>query len=70
MSLLPSRKFWTTWLRLSTLCCYLSGFGYYLQTALATLVTPLVAITLLGFLPEQISSTTTSGSLPAPPSCW
>ncbi|HXZ98799.1 MAG TPA: glycosyltransferase family 2 protein [Candidatus Binatia bacterium] len=54
MSLLGSRKFWTARLRLSARCCYLSGFGYYMQTAAASIVTPLVAIFLLALLPDQI----------------
>lgn len=54
MSLLGSRKFWSARLGLSTLCCYLSGFCYYLQTAAAIFVVPLVPILLLAFLPDQI----------------
>ena len=40
MSLLASRKFWTTKMRLRTRFCYLSGFCYYLHTALFTFVAP------------------------------
>ena len=54
MSLLSSRKFWSARLRFTTLCCYLSGFGYYLQTAAATFVVPAVPIVLLAFVPNQI----------------
>jgi cellulose synthase (UDP-forming) len=54
MSLLGSRKFWTARLRPSTLFCYLSGFCYYLHTAIATFVVPLIPILLLAFLPGQV----------------
>jgi cellulose synthase (UDP-forming) len=54
MSLLGSRKFWAARLRPSTLCCYLSGFCYYLHTAMATFVVPIIPILLLAFLPAQV----------------
>ena len=40
MSLLTSRKFWDARMRLRTRFCYLSGFCYYVHTAIFTLVTP------------------------------
>jgi cellulose synthase (UDP-forming) len=55
MSLLGSPKFWSPRLKLSTLCCYLSGFFYYIQTAIATFAVPLIPIVLLAFLPEFIT---------------
>jgi len=54
MSLLGSRKFWGARLRPGTLCCYLSGFSYYIHTALATFVGPLIPIALLWLLPHQV----------------
>ena len=54
MSLLGSRKFWTTPMRLRTRLCYLSGFTYYVHTALFTFVAPAFALVLLLFLPELI----------------
>lgn len=54
MSLLASRKFWTTKMRLRTRFCYLSGFCYYVHTALFTLLTPAIPLTMLIFMPERI----------------
>lgn len=54
MSLLGSRKFWTTKMRLRTRLCYLSGFCYYMHTAIFTLVTPAIPLTLLIFMPDRV----------------
>ncbi len=54
MSLLGSKKFWDTKLRLTTRLCYISGFFYYLHTALFTFVAPLVPIVLLVAMPEKL----------------
>ncbi|MGN9759578.1 glycosyltransferase family 2 protein [Streptomyces sp. SD31] len=54
MSLLGSRKFWDAKLRLTTRLCYVSGFFYYVHTALFTLVAPLIPITLLLAMPETV----------------
>jgi cellulose synthase (UDP-forming) len=54
MSLLGSSKFWRSRMRLGTRFCYLSGFGYYIQTALATFVLPVIPIVLLTLLPGQV----------------
>jgi cellulose synthase (UDP-forming) len=54
MSLMGSRKFWTTKMRPGTRCCYLSGFCYYLHTALMTFVLPVVPIMMLAFLPGEV----------------
>jgi cellulose synthase (UDP-forming) len=54
MSLLGSRKFWTAKMRLRTRCCYLSGFCYYVHTALFTFITPAIPLTLLIFMPEHV----------------
>ncbi|WP_067252549.1 glycosyltransferase family 2 protein [Streptomyces sp. DSM 15324] len=54
MSLLGSKKFWSTRLRLTTRLCYFSGFLYYLHTALFTVVAPLLPIVLLVATPERL----------------
>ncbi|MFF0162454.1 glycosyltransferase family 2 protein [Streptomyces sp. NPDC005263] len=54
MSLLGSKKFWSTKLRLTTRLCYFSGFFYYLHTALFTFVAPLLPIVLLVAMPEKL----------------
>jgi cellulose synthase (UDP-forming) len=54
MSLLGSRKFWDAPMGWRTRCCYLSGFCYYVHTALFTFVAPLIPLTMLVFLPEKV----------------
>ena len=54
MSLVSSRKFWSARLKFSTLCCYVSGFCYYIETAVATFAVPLIPIVLLTFLPQYV----------------
>ena len=54
MSLLGSSKFWRTKLGLSRRLCYLSGFCYYLHTAVFTFVTPLIPIVLIVGIPGQV----------------
>lgn len=54
MSLMSSGKFWQTKLRPSTRLCYISGFCYYLHTAIFTFVAPLIPIILLLALPGQV----------------
>jgi len=54
MSLFASRKFWTTRMRMRTRCCYLSGFCYYVHTALFTFITPAIPLTLLIFMPKHV----------------
>lgn len=54
MSLLGSRKFWSARLGPAQLCCYLSGFCYYIHTAAATFFVPLIPVLLLAFLPGQV----------------
>ena len=41
-------------MRLRTRFCYLSGFCYYVHTAIFTLVTPAIPLTLLIFMPERV----------------
>ena len=54
MSLLGSGKFWTAKIRPSTRLCYLSGFCYYVHTALFTFIGPLIPIVLIVALPDQV----------------
>jgi cellulose synthase (UDP-forming) len=54
MSLLGSRKFWKTKLRLRARLSYISGFCYYLHTALFTFVAPLVPLTMLVVFPHNV----------------
>jgi cellulose synthase (UDP-forming) len=54
MSLLGSGKFWKTKLKLRSRICYLSGFFYYIHTALFTFVGPLIPVTLLLTMPEAL----------------
>jgi cellulose synthase/poly-beta-1,6-N-acetylglucosamine synthase-like glycosyltransferase len=54
MSLLGSRKFWTTKMRWRTRLCYLSGFCYYVHTAVFTFATPIIPLTMLIFMPGRV----------------
>jgi len=54
MSLLGSRTFWKSKLRRSTRLCYISGFCYYVHTAVFTFITPLIPIVLIVTLPNQV----------------
>jgi len=54
MDLLKHPKFWRTKLSLRTRCCYFSGFCYYVHTALFTIITPLIPLTMLLFLPNHV----------------
>lgn len=37
-----------------TRCCYLSGFCYYIHTAVFTFVGPMIPLVLLGFFPDEV----------------
>ncbi|MEZ3177428.1 glycosyltransferase [Streptomyces pimonensis] len=54
MSLLGSGKFWRTRIRLSSRLCYISGFLYYIHTALFTFAAPVIPIVLLLAMPEKL----------------
>jgi cellulose synthase/poly-beta-1,6-N-acetylglucosamine synthase-like glycosyltransferase len=54
MSLLGSRKFWTTKMRWRTRFCYLSGFCYYLHTAAFIFAAPVIPLAMLLLLPERV----------------
>jgi cellulose synthase/poly-beta-1,6-N-acetylglucosamine synthase-like glycosyltransferase len=51
MSLLGNKKFWKTKLSLRTRMCYLSGFLYYINTAMFAFIIPLLSIGLLALDP-------------------
>lgn len=53
MSLFTSKKFWQTKLSLSSRMCYFSGFLYYINTGIFSVVTPLIPLSLLLLFPEQ-----------------
>jgi cellulose synthase (UDP-forming) len=55
MSLLTSAKFWRTELPLMTRLCFLSGFMYYIHTAIYAVMMPVVPLVMLYALPEQIA---------------
>jgi cellulose synthase (UDP-forming) len=54
MDLLRHPKFWAHKLKLRTRCCYFSGFCYYLHTAVFTIITPLIPLTMLLLLPDRV----------------
>ncbi len=56
MSLLLSRKFWAHRMPLRTRACYLSGFCYYLHTAVFTIVTPVIPLVLLLAMPGHVKA--------------
>jgi cellulose synthase (UDP-forming) len=54
ISLLISRKFWVARMRFRTRCCYLSGFCYYVHTALFIFVAPAIPLVMLTMLPDRV----------------
>ncbi|TDU01698.1 cellulose synthase (UDP-forming) [Streptomyces sp. 846.5] len=58
MSMLASlQDFWRIRMRFASRLCYISGFIYYIETALLTFTTPLIALTLLVRYPDQLQAT-------------
>jgi cellulose synthase (UDP-forming) len=57
MSLLGSRKFWATQMPWRTRCCYVSGFCYYVHTALFTFVAPAIPLVMLTILADRVRLT-------------
>ncbi|MDR3032426.1 MAG: glycosyltransferase [Kitasatospora sp.] len=53
MSLLGSRKFWDTKLRWGSRLCYMSGFFYYIHTAIFIFLSPVIPLVLLIWHPEM-----------------
>ncbi|MFE2425541.1 glycosyltransferase family 2 protein [Streptomyces sp. NPDC059373] len=54
MSLLGSKKFWDARIKFSSRLCYLSGFFYYIHTALFTFAAPIIPIVLLLAMPDKL----------------
>ncbi|MFD0748046.1 glycosyltransferase family 2 protein [Phytohabitans flavus] len=57
MSLLGSKKFWQTKLRLRSRLSYVSGFCYYLHTGIFTVAGPIIPLVMLLFFPEEMAVT-------------
>ncbi|MFJ4677236.1 glycosyltransferase family 2 protein [Kitasatospora sp. NPDC088783] len=58
MSMLGSmREFWRIKMRFASRLCYISGFIYYIETALLTFTGPLIALLLLLVFPDQLRAT-------------
>ncbi|MEE6262817.1 glycosyltransferase family 2 protein [Plantactinospora sonchi] len=55
MSLLGSRKFWETKLRIRSRLSYISGFCYYLHTGLFTFVGPIIPLVMLVLFPDEMA---------------
>lgn len=53
-SLLTSKKFWQHPMPIMQRLCYLSGMMYYVATALSVLLTPLPALAVVWFFPENV----------------
>jgi len=74
MSLLGSTKFWNTRMPLRTRLSYLSGFCYYVHTAVFTLAGPICSRmgTTLRIVPplSRMSSTSSRWRPRTSPSCW
>jgi cellulose synthase (UDP-forming) len=54
MSLCFSRVFWETKIPLRTRMCFVSGFFYYMHTALFVVLAPVVPVILVSLLPGQV----------------
>lgn len=53
-SLLTSKKFWQNPMPIMQRLCYLSGMMYYVATALSVFLTPLPALAVVWFFPENV----------------
>jgi cellulose synthase (UDP-forming) len=56
MSLLASTKFWNTKMSVRGRLSYLSGFCYYLHTAVFAVAAPIVPVLMLTVFPEQVTA--------------
>jgi cellulose synthase (UDP-forming) len=65
MSLLSSEKFWSTKLAFRTRLSYISGFLYYIHTAISSFFAPIVPLILLIAIPESVEFKYTLFILPA-----
>jgi len=54
MAMLRSRKFWSSPLSRSNRLCFISGFMYYIHTALFAFLAPVIPIIMLAFLPGHV----------------
>lgn len=54
MSLLGSKKFWTTRMRFRQRLAYLAGFMYYIETALMILLAPVIPLTMVYAFPQNV----------------
>jgi cellulose synthase (UDP-forming) len=54
ISLIGSRKFWSTSMRMRTRFGYLAGFCYYINTAFFTFVAPAISLVLILVLPNDV----------------
>jgi cellulose synthase (UDP-forming) len=54
MALLCHRRFWKHRMPLRTRACYVSGFCYYVHTAVSTLVTPVIPLVMLLAIPGHV----------------
>ncbi|WP_175517734.1 PQQ-dependent sugar dehydrogenase [Planctomicrobium piriforme] len=54
LSLVTSNEFWQSRLTLAQKTCFVSGFAYYLATALNTVFTPLPPLIMVGLFPEWV----------------
>jgi cellulose synthase (UDP-forming) len=70
MSLLSSEKFWRTKLPLKTRLSYISGFLYYIHTAISSFIAPLIPIFILIFIPDSLEFVHTLLILPAFVFAW
>ncbi len=55
LTMMVSKAFWTSKMSLTTRLCWISGFLYYIQTALLTFVTPLVPLMLMVLEPSMLN---------------
>lgn len=65
LELITGTRFWELDLRFQTRLCYLSGFLYYVQTALATFITPLVPLALMLLRPDLLRAEASVWVLPS-----
>jgi cellulose synthase (UDP-forming) len=65
LELLTSKRFWEMDLKFKTRLCYVSGFLYYLQTALATFIAPIIPLGLMILRPDLMRAEATLWVLPS-----
>ena len=59
------RKFWATPIAVAPGCCYLSGFCYYVHTALFTFAAPAIPLVMLIVLPDRVRLANYCSSCPS-----